>query len=208
MPDLNAPTLPVLPLGTGVVLPSMVVSILLETPEARAGAEAAIDGRVLVVPKVEGRYARIGTIARIEDRGTLPNGQPAVMVRALQRAVLGAGVPGSGSALWLQVEPVTEPPATERARTLAKEYRAVVESILEHRRAPQVVAALRNIEEPGAMADSAGYSPDLSLERKVEILETIDVEARLEKVLEWAKETLADITLKERINRDVAEGME
>ena len=40
------------------------------------------------------------------------------------------------------------------------------------------------------------------------MLETIDVEARLRLVLGWARETLADLTLRERIKTDVEEGME
>jgi ATP-dependent Lon protease len=67
---------------------------------------------------------------------------------------------------------------------------------------------LRGITDPGQMADTAVYSPDLSFEQKVEVLETIDVEERLEKALTWARETLADVSLKDRIRQDVTEGME
>ena len=58
------------------------------------------------------------------------------------------------------------------------------------------------------MADTAGYWPELSLERKVELLETLDVEARLTRVVAWARESLAELELKDRIRTDVAEGME
>src|SRR5207247_3371067 len=97
---------------------------------------------------------------------------------------------------------------TGRARQLAREYRARVENILEYRGVRQIGEALRGITDPDAMADTAGYSPDLSFEQKVEVLETVDVEARLELVLAWAREVLADLSLKERIRTDVAEGME
>src|SRR5207344_3130754 len=49
---------------------------------------------------------------------------------------------------------------------------------------------------------------DLSFEQKIEILETLDVERRLEKVVGWAKETLAEISIKDRIRVEVAEGMD
>ncbi|HEV3268619.1 MAG TPA: endopeptidase La, partial [Acidimicrobiales bacterium] len=91
---------------------------------------------------------------------------------------------------------------------LAREYRAVLENILLSRGARQIAAQLREITEPGRLADVAGYSPDLSLAQKVEVLETIDVEARLRLVLGWARDTLADLTLRERIKNDVEEGME
>jgi ATP-dependent Lon protease len=204
--------LPLLPLATGVVLPGMVVTMAIESDEARAAIDAteSSDGRVLLVPRVDDRYARVGTVAKVEDSGELPSGLRAVVVRGLHRAVVGIGVPApTGSALWVQAEPVPadlEP--SSRARELAREYRAVVENILDHRGAGGLAEALRGITDPGTMADTAGYSPDLSFEQKVEVLETVDVDARLEKVLAWARETLADLTLKERIQTDVADGME
>ena len=203
-------TLPLLPLTTGVVLPGMVVTLALETDEARASADVALQGgaQVLLVPKRNGRYAAVGTIAVIEESGALPNGMGAILVRGEQRATIGAGVPGTGAALWVQAEQVVDPEPTDRARELAREYRAVVENILEIRGAQQIAEALRGIADPGAMADTAGYSPDLDLEKKVELLETTAVERRLEKALGWARDTLAELTLKERIRNDVADGME
>ncbi len=209
MSEFDALTLPVLPLTTGAVLPSMVVTIALETDEARAAADAAgPDGRLLLVPRIDGRYATVGTVVQVEDSGDLRNGLRALLVRGLHRAVIGAGVPGTGSALWVRAEPVVDTGASERARELAREYKAVVENILEQRGATALIEPVRSVTDPSEVADMAGYSPDLSVEQKVEVLETVDVEARLEKVLGWAKDTLADLTLKERIRHDVAEGME
>jgi len=140
MPELSTETLPLLPLTSGVVLPGMVVTATLETPESRAAASSADDagGLLLLVPKVDGRYARVGTVAKIENAGELPNGQLAVVVRGLARARIGAGVAGTGSATWVEVEQLDDPPATEESMRLAREYRAVVESILEARGAQQV----------------------------------------------------------------------
>ncbi len=202
---------PLLPLTTGVVLPGMVVTIALETAEAWSAVAAArrADSTVLMVPKVDGRYARIGTVAKIEDVGRLPSGTEALVVRGLHRAILGTGAPGTGDTKWVQVEPAEDPaPASKRAYEMAREYRATIENIVEARGVPEVAEMLRGITEPGALADTAGYSPDLSFEQKVEILETLDVERRLELVVEWAKRTLADIELKEKIGREVVEGMD
>jgi ATP-dependent Lon protease len=210
MADLTALTLPVLPLSTGVVLPSMVVTIALETDEAKAAADAATaaDERLLLVPKIDGRFARVGTVVKVEDAGELRNGLRALVVRGLQRATIGTGVPGTGTTLWVQAEPVDDPPPTDAARDLARQYMAVVENILEHRNASGLIDAFRGLTDPGQIADMAGYSPDLNLDQKIELLETTDVEARLEKVIGWAKDTLAQLTLKERIRQDVSEGME
>jgi ATP-dependent Lon protease len=54
----------------------------------------------------------------------------------------------------------------------------------------------------------SGYSPDLSLERKVEVLETLDVEERLRKLIGWTREILAEASLKDQIRTEVNEGME
>ncbi|MBV8235998.1 MAG: endopeptidase La [Acidimicrobiia bacterium] len=211
MDELQTLSLPLLPLTSGVVLPGMVVTMAVESDDAGAALSAARngDGRLVLVPRLEnGRYANVGTVAAVETAGELPSGLRAVVVRGLQRARVGVGVPGTGSALWVQVEPVNDPVPSERAIELAREYRAVVENVLQYRGAGQIAEALRGITDPAAMADTAGYSPDLSFEQKVEILEEVDVEARLTLVLAWQREVLADLALRDRIRSDVTEGME
>ncbi len=210
MPELSVETLPLLPLTSGVVLPGMVVTATLETAESQAATQAARDaGQLLVlVPKIGDRYARIGTVGKIEDAGELPGGQTAIVVRGLYRAQISAGVAGTGAATWVEIQQIDEPAPSTRARDLAREYRAVIESILESRGARQIADTLRGVEDPGQLADTAVYSPDLSFERKVELLETVDVEERLTKVLAWARDALAEQEIKDRIRKDVSEGME
>jgi ATP-dependent Lon protease len=211
VPDQNLNlTLPLLPLTSGVVLPGMVFTMALESDEAKAAAEAAgtAGGRMLLVPHIDGRYASVGVVAEVLEQGELPGGQPAVVVRGDHRASIGTGVPGTGQALWIEAEPLTDPEPTAAAAELAREYRAVLENILLSRGAARVAAQLREVTEPGRLADVAGYSPDLTLAQKVEVLETVDVEARLRLVLGWARDTLADLALRERIKTDVEEGME
>jgi ATP-dependent Lon protease len=216
MPDIDAPqidtqTLPLLPLTTGVVLPGMVVTLTIESDEARAAVDAASDDDerlLLLVPRVDDRYARVGTVAKIEDVGALRGGTEALVIRGLHRAVLGAGVAGTGEAVWILADPVAETEPSDRAKQLAREYRAVIENVVEARGVPQVAEFLRGIADPGQMADTSGYSPDLSLEQKVQVLETVDIEARLELVLSWAKDVLADLELKDKIRTEVSDGME
>ena len=208
MADIDTQVLPLLPLTTGVVLPGMVVTLTIESDEAQAAVEAADGGELLLVPRLGDRYARIGTVAQVEDVGRLRNGTEALVIRGLHRATVGLGVPGTGRATWVQVDPVVDAPPTERAVQLAREYRAVIENIVEARGVPSVAEFLRGISDPGAMADTSGYSPDLSFEQKVDVLEAIDVEQRLEIVLGWSRDVLADLELKEKIRTDVSEGME
>ncbi|HJV05316.1 MAG TPA: LON peptidase substrate-binding domain-containing protein, partial [Actinomycetota bacterium] len=210
--DTHQRILPMLPLQTGVVLPHMTVTLAVETSEADAAIRAARTAgeTLLLVPRTErGAYARVGTVAAIEEMGQGPGDVQALVIRGLYRALIGSGVAGTGEAVWVQVEPHPDPEeASDRAHELAREYRATIENIVEARGAPQVAEFLRGIEQPGALADTAGYSPDLSFEQKVEVLETLDVERRLEKVLRWARDTLAEVVLKDRIRTEVAEGME
>jgi ATP-dependent Lon protease len=203
--------LPLLPLSSGVVLPQMVVTLALESDDARRAAEAAGggDGQVLLVPRVEGRYARVGTVARIESAGELPNGVQALLLRGLSRAVVGVGVAGTDAALWVEAEPVAEPAAASpRAQELSTEYRAIVSEIATRLRAGRLAEAIQGVTDPGALADTAGWWPDLAIERKVELLETLDVEARLEAVVAWARDALAELEVADRIRSEVTDGME
>ncbi len=210
MPELQTTTLPILPLTTGVILPGMVVTLTADTDEAKAAVAAAErgDGRLLLVPFVDGQYARTGTIGKIENAGDLPNGIRGLIIRGIERATVGAGIATGSSALLVQADPIAVPPFGPRAHELAREYRAIVETIFDKKGVSHLNEHLRGISDPGAMADTSGYAPELTIEQKVEVLETVDVEQRLEKVLAWMHDVLADITLKERIHNDVNEGME
>ncbi|MBW3590450.1 MAG: endopeptidase La [Actinobacteria bacterium] len=216
MPDTQTQILPLLPLKEGVILPHMVVTISVDSESSDESFEAIAaarqgDGYVLLVPRIDDKYASIGTVAKLEDsqKAGLPDTEDVLIVRGLHRAVVGTGVPGEGKATWVQAEPVQDPSTyDEHVHQLAKEYRAVVENILEMRGERGVARFLRGIHNPGHMADTAGYAPYLSFEQKLEILESVDVAERLEKLLEWSRETLADFSLKDKIRSDVAEGME
>ncbi len=203
-------TLPLLPLTSGVVLPGMAFTMALETEEAQVAAEAAgsVGGQLVLVPHIGGRYSSVGVVAEILELGQLPGGPKAMVVQGRERARMGTAVPGTGKALWVQVEPLEEEPATPEVTELAREYRAVVENILLSRGARQYAERLNEVTSPSAVADLAGYSPELSLEQKVKVLETVDVAERLRLVLGWARETLADIALREKVKTSVEEGME
>ena len=211
MTTLTTLTLPVLPLTTGVVLPQMVVTVALETDEAQAAADAAIagPGQLLLVPRIQGRYATVGAVATIETSGELPNGGRALVLRATGRAVIGVGVPGSGTALWVQAEPARDDHVVDATlAALATEYRATVELLLERRGMQRFAAALAGIEDPGTLADTVNDWPELSFERRIELLEAIDPADRLTLALGWIREALADAELKDKIRHDVSDGIE
>src|SRR5258707_12840103 len=131
------------------------------------------------------------------------------MLHGEYRARLGSGQADIGGALFVKADPISDPePPTERATELGREYRALLDDLVGSRGVPQVVQFLPAARTPGHLADLAGSSPDPSTEQKLEVLETIDLEERLAKLIGWTKQILADASLKEKIRSDVAEGME
>lgn len=209
-------TLPVLPLDDAVVLPGMVVPVRLDDPDTRAAVDAATaaaqdrdDGRrVLVVPRIDGRYGAIGVVAVLEQIGRLPNGDRAAVVRGERRARIGSGVSGPGAALWVEAEPIEAGAPTGRTQELAREYKALVVGILQQRGAWQVIDSVQQTDDPGALADLARWASWLDVAHKAELLAETDLDARLEKLLEWTKEHVAEQEVSEKISNDVREGME
>jgi ATP-dependent Lon protease len=194
-----------------VVLPHMSVTLAVEGEDQKAAIEAARQGSrlILLVPRIEGKFGAIGTAARLGESAELPTGAEAFMIRGEYRARLGGGQADMGGALFVKADPILDPePPTERAQQLGREYRALLENLVESRGVPQVVQFLRAARTPGHLADLAGYSPDLSVEQKLQILEMTDLETRLEKLIEWTKAILAEASLKEKIRSEVTEGME
>src|SRR6185312_9266295 len=166
------------------------------------------EARVLVVPRLDGKYAAIGTVAILDQVGRLPTGEPGALLRGTSRARVGQGVTGPGAALWVEATPVEAGPVTEKARELAAEYKTVVEGILQARGAWQLIDSIRNITDPGQLADTSGYAPYLDAEQKARILETTDVEERLTLLLEWSRAYLAEAEVTAKIRDDVREGMD
>ncbi|GAA2220568.1 endopeptidase La [Micromonospora olivasterospora] len=203
-------TLPVLPLTDAVLLPGMVIPVTLDptTQAAVDAARATGDKKLLAVPRIDGDYGPVGAVAMIEKVGRLPSGEPAAVIRGLSRARIGSGVPGPGAALWVEATELHEPAPAGRARELAREYRALMTSVLQQRGAWQVIDAMERMTDLSELADAAGYAPWLSLAQKTELLAAPDVTARLELLVGWVKDHLAEQEVTERINTDVREGLE
>jgi ATP-dependent Lon protease len=200
-------TLPLMAIPGGVVLPEMVVTVALETSESQSAAAAASDDAIVLVPNDNGRFSSIGVLAHIENRATLRNGLPALTIRAISRATIGAGVIGTGDALWVEATPVTSP-TSDRTPELAAAYRTVAEDLLEELGGGRVSAALPDTDDAGALADTIAYWPDLSFEQRLQLLETIDVDERLELATSWAHDALQQVSVNRKIHDDVATGME
>ena len=188
-----------IPLEDSVVFPNMTVTLTVDVGD---------DERVFLVPMHEGEYAKVGTVAEVAERVRLPGGGTAVSLTGLHRGVAGAAHTGPDGRLRVEVEerPDEEPPRIQTAE-LEREYRAVVEEILELREADSRIARVRARDHrAGALADTAAYAPDINFADKVELLEAVDVVERLELALRLQRERLAELQVRLRIREDVESG--
>ncbi|MFF0266536.1 endopeptidase La [Kribbella sp. NPDC004536] len=202
--------LPVLPLDDVVVLPGMVVPVRLADSEARAAIDAAQASgadQVLLVPRLDGKYAKAGVLGEIEQIGRLPGGAQAAVIRGAQRVRIGAGTTGPGAALWVGATVMHEI-TDERSAELAREYKTLTTSVLQRRGAYQVIDSIKQVEDPSELSDLAGYASYLSNDQKSWLVENANVSERLEKLIGWVKDHLAELEVSETIQKDVQEGME
>ncbi|GAA2750973.1 endopeptidase La [Kitasatospora cinereorecta] len=218
MASTSAPlTLPVLPLDDEVVLPGMVIPLDLKDTEVRAAVEAARSAaggakpQVLLVPRLDGSYAPVGTLATVEQVGRLADGDPAALVRAVRRVRIGAGTTGPGAALWVETSAFRESdpglPVAGRAAELVKEYKALATQWLRKRGAWQIVDRVAAIDGVGELADNIGYAPFATAEQKLKVLLEADQLARLEYALTLMRDHLAEEEVNETIRKDVEEGV-
>jgi ATP-dependent Lon protease len=194
-------TLLLIPVDDSVVYPNMQVTLAVDAGSAE---------RVVLVPRKGDEFASVGTVAQVTNQIRLPGGARAVALDGLHRGLIGAASTDATGALRVEVTAHPDDiPVDGRTRNLEREYRAVVEEILELRGDDGRIAAfVRSITEPGALADTSGYSPDLSYEQKVELLETLDVSERLELALRFQRERLTELQVRRRIRDDVQSGAE
>jgi ATP-dependent Lon protease len=182
-----------------VVFPGMPVTLSFDPGQ---------DKQVLLMPRRGSDYAKVGVVAEVTERVPLAGRGVAVSLMGLYRGVPGAAETDREGTLRVDVQERRDltPPAN-LTRELEREYRAVVEEILELRGDDgRISAFVRSITNPGALADTAGYSPDLNVSQKIELLETLDVVDRLKLALQFQKERLTELQLRQRIRNEVDSG--
>src|SRR5215218_3335638 len=199
MGDNRMETLLLVPVDDSVVFPNMTVTLAIDVGD---------EERVLLVPREDGEFASVGTVAEVSDQVRLPGGGRAVALTGLHRGVAGAAHTDASGDLRVQVTPhPDDEPVDGHTRELEREYRAVVEELLELRGDDGRIAAfVRSITEPGTLADTSGYAPDLTYEQKVQLLATLDVTERLELALKLQRERLTELQVRKQIRDDVQSG--
>lgn len=107
-----------IPLDDTVVMPSMGITLTVDVGD---------DERVVLVPRHEGEFLEVGTIAEVSDRVRLPGGGRAVAISGVSRALIGAAQTGPEGELRVEVTEQSDgTPVDRRTRELEREYRAVV----------------------------------------------------------------------------------
>ncbi len=187
------------PLDDAVVFPGMSVTLPIDV---------GTDQRVLLVPRQGSAYARVGVVAEVSERVQMQGHGFAVSLLGVHRAVPGAAAADETGVLRVDVEEHPDvAPAPTLTRELEREYRAVVDEILGLRGDDgRISAFVRSITHPGALADTAGYSPDLDAAQKIALLETLDVVERLQLAIRFQQDRLTELVVRKRIRDDVEGG--
>lgn len=211
---------PLLPLRGILVYPSMVLHLDVGREKSvKALDKAMVDDNLILLcsqsevnieePTQEDIF-RIGTVAKVRQMLKLPNGTIRVLVEGLERAEI---------IEYLDNEEFYEVVAEERPETESSdsEVDALMRTLLtqfEHyinlskKVTPETLAAVSDIEEPGRLADVITSHLSLKIKEKQEILETIDVRARLEKLLDILNNEREVLELERKINQRVKKQME
>src|SRR3989442_14618126 len=129
MPTPKSELLPVMPMDDVVVLPHMTVTLAVEGDTAKAALEAARQGNrlILLVPRIDGQYGTIGTVARLGEGTELPTGAEEFMLRGEYRARLGSGQADIGGGPFVKAHPHPHPePPTEGATELPPQHPALL----------------------------------------------------------------------------------
>lgn len=211
---VNHPTLPLIVLDGAVVFPYTVVSLPLDDDTAPVADAALKDNRLVLLAArradadsdapLNMQLHRIGTIARIEQAGTLPNGVSGMAVRGLIRAVLAEEVQSEPYVRFSYTECPDQFERTAALAELMTEVKATIDAVLVAREVPNEIRNfVRSIDDAGHLADNTGYSPDYTFAERQELLETFDVTERLRKVRDFYQKQYAVLEVQARLRQEV-----
>jgi ATP-dependent Lon protease len=225
--DTQAPTAPadeliLVPVREIVLFPGMVVPLSADRAGAAAGLqEAARQGRHVVVvlqrdpakesPDLADLHT-IGTEARLLRYVTSPDGRThTAIVQGVGRVRLLDRI-GSDAFATVRVQPVTDPAGPGGAELEARMHRMREQALealqLIGQAPPELIASIQAMEEPGPLADMVAGLLDVTTPQKQEILETLELRARLDRVLWHLAYRLEVLRISADIGRQTRETME
>ncbi|MFS0727342.1 endopeptidase La [Paenibacillus sp. 1P07SE] len=212
--------LPLLPLRGLLVYPSMVLHLDVGREKSvRALERAMIDDHMILLcsqsevnieePTTDDIY-RVGTIARVRQMLKLPNGTIRVLVEGVVRAEIIEYADNDEfyevNVKELPEEEPTDPEIDALMRSVLTQFEHYIN--LSKKVTPETLAAVSDIEEPGRLADVITSHLSLKIKDKQDILETIDVNARLERLLDILNNEREVLELERKISQRVKKQME
>jgi ATP-dependent protease La len=212
--------LPLLPLRGLLVYPSMVLHLDVGRDKSvRALEKSMIDDHMILLcsqsevnieDPTEDDIYRVGTIAKVRQMLKLPNGTIRVLVEGVVRAEIVDYVSNDQfyevTVLELP-EPETDDPEVDALmRSVLSQFEHYIS--LSKKVTPETLAAVSDIDEPGRLADVITSHLSLKIKDKQDILETIDVRERLERLLDILNNEREVLELERKINQRVKKQME
>jgi ATP-dependent Lon protease len=199
-------TLPVLAVPA-VVLPGTVFTLTLSSDASRAAVQAAAagDGRLVLHNDAAGD---IGVIARVPNSGAMPNGEMAAIVQAEVRAQIIARHPSERGSDHADLVLLNDGRPTPRVESVARELRVVLEEIAKLRGSRRLPEILRGVADPGPLADAVTTWSEADPGHQAAVLAAVDVGERVDLVMTWAKDHLAELQVTAQIRADVTEGVD
>jgi len=213
-------SIPLLPLRGLLVYPSMVLHLDVGREKSvKALEQCMVDDHMILLcsqseinieePTQEDIY-RVGTIAKVRQMLKLPNGTIRVLVEGVNRAEIEQYLPNENFYEVLAHE-------LHEGQNNDSELDALMRAVLsqfEHyinlskKVTPETLAAVTDIEQPGRLADVITSHLSLKIKDKQEILETVEVRPRLEKLLDFLNNEREVLELERKISQRVKKQME
>jgi ATP-dependent Lon protease len=207
-------------LDGAVVFPHTVARLPLDEQSAPAIEASLRDNRLVLLAArradadTEAPLAlqmhRVGVVARVEQVGSIGGGATGVAVRGIVRAILDEQTQSAPYPRFGYIEHSDTYQRTPELTALMDEVRAAIDAVLDLRGdVPQELRNfVRSIEDPGQLADNTGYSPDYTFQERQELLETLDVFARLQKVRDFYRKQYALLEVQAKLRQEVHDGAE
>ena len=217
----NIQDLPLVALRETVIFPEMIVPLQVGRDKSVAALNAAVESGSLIALVTQRRADQedISEASELYDVGTIAK---IAQVVQLQDGTVRAIVQGQGRMRvegFSQVDPYLRArvvelqdstPANVEVQALMRSVQAQVEQYVQSGAPvpPEAAVAAKNITEPGLLADMTAYSPDMTTEQRQELLETVDIVARLKLVSTFLAHQIEILELKGKIQSEVKSEMD
>jgi ATP-dependent Lon protease len=213
-------TLPVLPLRDIVVFPHMVVPLFVGREKSVRALEEVMRGDKSILLATQrnssdddpqpGAIYDVGVIATVLQLLKLPDGTVKVLVEGKCSAALLKFTQRheyfEAEAMVLEEEGADAPEATALSRAVTEQFETYVK--LNKKVPPEAVASIRQITEPGKLADSIAAHLSVKIAEKQALLEVVNVAKRLEKVFALMEGEISVLQVEKKIRSRVKRQME